>query len=69
MAQITINIPDEKLTKVLDSFDAVFPGRPGGTTKAVWAKSQLINYAKSIINKKEEKDHAATVVHESIDIT
>lgn len=48
MASITITVPDAVAADVGNAFDAQFPGRPPGTTKAQWAEQKLREYARGI---------------------
>ena len=48
MAQITINIPDAVQPRVVDAICAQ-TGWDGSTTKAVWARTQIIKYVKSLV--------------------
>lgn len=48
MAQITIDIPDNVAGRILDAFDGAYSGRPGGTSKAAWAKSRVAAYIKDV---------------------
>lgn len=48
MAQISIDIPDNVVARVLDAFDGAYPGRPGGTSQAAWAKARVAGYIKAV---------------------
>lgn len=54
MASTTITVPDDKVTRILDAFEAEFPGRAeAGMTKVQWFKFQLIQYIKQTVKNHE----------------
>jgi hypothetical protein len=48
MAPLTVTVPDATQTRILDAFDAAYPGRPVGTTKATWAQARIRDFVKSV---------------------
>ena len=54
MATMTITIPDEHLSRVLNAFDAEYP-HDDEITSAQNAKNTLVSYIKGVIKKAERK--------------
>lgn len=52
MAQITLNIPDNQITKIVNSFADYYGWtNESGLTKAQFAKLKLIDYIKDIVRQ------------------
>ncbi len=50
MASITITAVDPALTRILDAFEAVYPGRvAAGMTKNQWITQKIREYVKSVV--------------------
>lgn len=59
MAQITINIPDDKISRVLEAYAAYYNwSADSGLTKAQFTKQQVVKQIKQIV-KNVEGDTAA----------
>ena len=48
MAQLVIDIPDDKVADVLDAFAVQYNWNPGLGTKAQFARNKVAEYVKSI---------------------
>lgn len=67
MAQITIDIPNDKVNRILDAFAAEFGWTAdSGVTKAVFTKHQVISYVKQV-TKNFEANTAAGTARKAID--
>lgn len=59
MAQITIDIPDDKVSRVRDAFAGEYGWSPDlGVTKTQFTKIQVIKYIKTVV-KNNEGNHQA----------
>jgi len=62
MAQIMLNIPDDKAPRILDAFAATYGWTPEmGVTKTVFAKQQLVNFIKNTVKESEGNYQASQV--------
>lgn len=68
MAQVTINIPDNKLSLVVDALDSNYPGRTS-ETKAQWAKQQVIEFLRKEVRRYELKVAQESATHDDIGIS
>lgn len=61
MAQITLTIPDDKITRVRDAFAGEFGWTPeSGVTKTEFAKQQLARHVKNVVKNYEGNLSAGT---------
>lgn len=76
MAQITMNIPDQHIQRILDAFASAYGWHDGlGVTKAQFAKSKIRDYIKEIVMRAEAPEAQRVAIQtiqtelDSIDIT
>lgn len=75
MANISITIPDDKVSELLDAFATEYGyqdtigGQPNPQTKAQFAKSKLIEFMKSVYKSSKIKAGSATVITSADDDT
>lgn len=53
MAELTLTVPDEIVSRVLDAFDGFYTGRPAETTKANWARQWIRHYVRKTVRVHE----------------
>ena len=68
MAEITLTIPDDKVSEILTAFDSVYPGR-GEMTKAAWAKKKTIDFVRSTVSEHRQREARKLSSSEVINIT